>query len=71
MRVNAYRSRTGDAREKEEPVEVRRVDAVRLPYVHMYSCPCVLRTQDEDVLEVGAPTRGRERDGGGAEGREG
>lgn len=37
------------------------VDVVRFT-VHMYSCPCVAHTcRHRGVLEVGAPTRGREK----------
>lgn len=59
-RVNAYRIRTGDVWEKEE-LEVRR--GRRAFTVHMYVLlPLRTTHADRGVLEVGAPTRGREHE---------
>lgn len=64
-RVNAYCSRTG-GRAGEG-----RVGSSAWTYVYRTYVLLPLRTThaDRGVLEVGAPTRGRERDGGGAGGR--
>lgn len=46
-RVNAYRSGTGDVREKEE-LEVRR--GRRAFTVHMYCCPCVAHARKQGCI---------------------